>query len=141
MPFLPMTKPGFLVSIMISPRLGSKYMSVISASAGISSRVIFSASTSDSLTEGSGRTTILLRITPTISAITLLWSTRISGFFGINGEHGSLVFDAGDFCLFGDVLENILSYFDFIFVLLCASQLYLTSFAKSSFFSASANSR
>ena len=80
MPFLPMARPGFFVSIMISPRLGSKFMSVISAWGSMSSRVIFSASCSGSLTDGSGRMTILLRITPTISAMVLLWSTRISGF-------------------------------------------------------------
>ena len=50
-----MTKPGFLVSIMISPRLGSKLISVTSASAGMSSRAIFSASTSGIRTDGSGR--------------------------------------------------------------------------------------
>ncbi len=67
-PFFPITKPGFLASMMISPRLGSKPMLVTSASRGTISCIILSASFSDDLTDGSERTTILFLIRLTMSA-------------------------------------------------------------------------
>ncbi len=68
-PFFPITKPGFLASMITSPRLGSKLMLVISASLGTISCIILSASFSGNLTRGSERTTILFLIKLTMSAI------------------------------------------------------------------------
>ncbi len=68
-PFFPITRPGFLVSIITSPRLGSKFIPVISASGETISGIILSASFSSNLTEGSERTTILFLIKLTMSAM------------------------------------------------------------------------
>ncbi len=68
-PFFPIAKPGFLASVVTSPKLGSKLMLVISASSGTILCMSLSASFSGTLTDGSERTTILFLIKLTMSAI------------------------------------------------------------------------
>ena len=118
MPFLPMTKPGFFVSMIISPKRGSKFMSVISASLAMSSRVIFSASTSGKSNGWVWSNDDAFADDADDFCDDAALVNEDFGFFGVDGEHGSFVFDAGDFCFFGNVLKNVLANFDFVFVLL-----------------------
>lgn len=80
-PFFPMTKPGFLASIITSPTVGSNVTLVISDSEGAIFLIIFSVSASERRTVGSERTTIRFLIKFTMSVTMKLCSTRISGFF------------------------------------------------------------
>ena len=87
-PFFPITTPGFFASMITSPRLGSKFILVISASSETIFFIIRSVSRSLALTDGSERITILFRISFTISDMIKLLSTKTSGFLVYTAKAG-----------------------------------------------------